>query len=289
VGVQNRARRLLPALALAICAYGQTADTPSFEVASIKLADPPNSLGPGDRLGCGGGPGTTDPGMWVCAQVPVSQLIRLAYHVEFFQIKMPDSGMGVSQRFNVHAKIPPGTNLAQFRLMQQRLLAERFKLALHEERRDSQVYELTVAKSGLKMKAAAPDAVVQPQEDGVLPSIHLDKQGYPVFPPGVAGKVGLNGHNRWTAYSLDMEEVVSGLAQALQQPVTDATGLQGKYNLDLWWITPSQPLRGQPVEVEDGPELPRAIQEQLGLKLESKKGQAKMLVIDHVEKLPVEN
>jgi uncharacterized protein (TIGR03435 family) len=114
----------------------------------------------------------------------------------------------------------------------------------------------------------------------------------------VAGRGGLNGRNRWTAFSVSMEEVTRVLATALQRAVIDSTGLKGKYDLDLHWVNPPKPgkiVPGRPEsdaqtpEIDDGPDIQRAIKDQLGLKVESKKGRADMLVIDHVEKLPVEN
>ncbi|MGO9255964.1 MAG: TIGR03435 family protein [Bryobacteraceae bacterium] len=94
----------------------------------------------------------------------------------------------VDTRFDITAKIPPGTTKEQFRLMQQNLLAERFKLTVHHEKKESQVYELTVGKNGPKLKeSAGPETpLTRP------PKWTIGSDGLPVVPQRQH-----DGHDGW--------------------------------------------------------------------------------------------
>jgi len=281
-------RQVLFGLCAAGIACSQPPETPAFEVASIKLSGPMGSVGVNSRLGCGGGPGTTDPGSWTCVQVTLPQLILTAYSLQPYQLAAASDW--IRDRFDIHAKIPAATTRADFRRMQQRLLEERFKLKLRREQKEGPVYELTVAKSGLKMKDSA-DSETAPAADGVIPKFSLDKQGFPSFPPGVSGKLGLNGHMRWTAHHITMEEMVTTLSGEVERPVIDATGLKGAYDLDMHWVKGQLMAKAAGADGPeiDGPTIEQAIQSQLGLKIESKKGMVETVVIEHAEKVPIEN
>jgi uncharacterized protein (TIGR03435 family) len=108
-----------------------------------------------------------------------------------------------------------------------------------------------------------------------------------------------NRNARWLALNVPAEQIASTLAAQLNQPVVDATGLKAKYDVDLRWVPeqavrasaaagPGGPLPGAP-ELEAGPTLFSAIQEQLGLKLQARKATVEVVVIDHAEKVPTEN
>jgi uncharacterized protein (TIGR03435 family) len=88
-----------------------------------------------------------------------------------------------------------------------------------------------------------------------------------------------------------MEQIVSALSGQLGQPVTDATGLKGKYDFTLTFSldTPAMPAPQEGAPESDAPPIRTAVQEQLGLKLEAKKGAVDVFVIDHAEKTPTEN
>src|ERR1017187_8562313 len=132
--------RLIPVvscLTLAcVCAYGQAADASSFEVASVKPASPSAT-----RIAVSGGPGTTSPGIWSGSNIPLAFLISNAYGFQPYQFNPRDSCCQAG--FDITAKISAGTTKEQFLRMQQRLLAERFKLAFHLERKEMAIYELT--------------------------------------------------------------------------------------------------------------------------------------------------
>ena len=149
-------------LILASAAAQTPSAVPRFEVASIKPS-PPGDL---DRMfvGSRGGPGTEDPGLYVCENCGVSLLLKEAFDLKPFQFSAPD--WMLATQFHVSAKIPDGATRQQFRLMLQDLLAERFKLTFHYDKREIQTFELVVAKNGSKMKEheeqpPAPDEAPQ--------------------------------------------------------------------------------------------------------------------------------
>ncbi len=301
-------KRILPALAVMatagpmalawVCAYGQAAVAPSFEVASIK----PASLS-ATPIDCSGGPGTTDPGIWRCSNVPLAFLISNAYGLQPYQFTQVDSCC--QARFDITAKVPARTTKEQFQRMQQNLLVERFKLTLHHEQKEMAIYELTVGEKGPKMKESAPDATPAPEVPWTLPRFSMGKDGYPAFPAGRGGLVGMNGRYRWKGVDLSMQEIVKTLSGQLARPVVDATGLRGKYDIDLTWIIDTSEIQaylrargmigeapdsGPPMaEADSGPSLQHAVQDQLGLKLISKKGLGDIVVVDRAEKVPTEN
>jgi uncharacterized protein (TIGR03435 family) len=284
---------ILIGMALArICAYGQATDASSFEVASMKPASPAASA-----ITCSGGPGTNSPGMWRCSNVPLAFLVIQAYGFEAYQF--PPSAPCCRDRFDVAAKMPEGTTREQFHRMIQNLLAERLKLRLHKERKEMATYELTVGENGPKMKESAADSPSEPEDPWAVPQFTMGKDGYPVFAAGRRGLAGGSGHYRWTDFRLSMAEIVKTLSFHLGRPVVDATGLKGKYDInmtwtiDLAWLNERAGLRDQvPDEAyrgPGGPTLIRAVQDQLGLKLSSKKGSGEVVVVDHVEKVPIGN
>ena len=183
--------------------------------------------------------------------------------------------------------------------MLQNLLVERFKLKLHHEQKAMAVYEMTVGEKGPKLKESAPGAALATEDPWTPPAVSMGQDGYPVFPAGHGGLAGGNGHYRWTAVSVSTQEIVKTLSYHLGRPVLDATRLLGKYDIDMtWtidtaWLLERAGLRDQIGELPDtgpsGPTLVRAVQDQLGLKLTSKKGFGDIVVVDHVERIPTAN
>jgi len=282
-------------------AHGQSADThPAFEVASVKPVAPDSGSWSG---GMRGGPGTNDPTRFSAENMSLSSLVMRAYGINRFQFSGP-SWMD-TERFNVAAKVREGATKEQFRLMLQSLLAERFRLTLHHEQKEMPIYELVAGKNGPKLKESvqaparkdggpepAPPLSSGPPEDT------LGKDGYPVLPAvlsaGTLRVSSMSGRTRLQATQVSMEQLAGGLS--MDRPVKDATGLKGKYDFSLTWVRSnmrSVQVSGDTVVVppddDSGPTIFTAIQEQLGLKLEPKKGPADILVVDHVERLPAGN
>jgi uncharacterized protein (TIGR03435 family) len=244
---------IIPVIFVGARAYGQIANgQPAFEVASIKSA----TGGRGNFMR--GGPGTNDPALYRCERCELRVLLMQAYNVNNFQLLRP-SWMETAV-FDVIAKVPEGTTKEQYRLMLQNLLAERFKLSLHRDKKEAQMYDLVVAKGGPKLKESAEG---RSQEDAV-PS------GRPKIPDDWKF---IRGEKQTT------ELLAARLAGPLQAPVTDATGLRGAYDYTLSWSD----------NPDSGPSLFSAIQATLGLKLEPKKGLLDIIVVDHAEKVPTEN
>lgn len=139
----------LACLALAqICIYGQATYAPSFEVASVKPASP--SI---PTISCSGEPGTTDPGLWRCSNVPLGFLITQAYGFEAYQFRPNDPCCRDS--FDITAKVPEGATKEQFHRMIQKLLEDRFKFRFHREHKEMAIYQLTAGENGPKIKSAA--------------------------------------------------------------------------------------------------------------------------------------
>lgn len=255
-------------LALGVLALAQTAQ---FEVASVKPAAP-------DARGmrCTGGPGTSDPGTLRCDNYSLSFLVMMAYNLRSFQLAAP--AWMDTVRYDVVAKIPPGTDRRQFALMQQRLLAERFGLQAHFEKKDMTVYELRVAKGGSKLKGSQEPAGQKPEAAW--------------RPPAFGPPVRTMAHVSYKGESI--ADLANFLSNQLGQPVMDTTGLGGCYDYALTFLmepggraTAPETVDGSAPEL--GVSLIDAVRDELGLRLEKKKGQAEVLVVDHAEKVPVEN
>jgi len=295
-------------LALFVCGapYGQAADQPlEFEVASVKPAPPRKEGEPRGMMGCFGGPGSKDPVRYSCAKASVSMMVLTAYGIKNYQLRPPFSPD--ADQFNVEAKVPPGATAEQVKAMLRNLLAERFKLAFHYEKGETQGYALVVAKSGLKMKESAPDTPPESAEGGVPPPALVpvkDADGFVYIPPRNRMVVGwANGLTRWAGGNVPVA-ALTGLSNTLTgRPVIDSTGLKGKYDFTLTFssdsvVGASGPAPALSSPSDDGGIAPldgggltvfAALEKQLGLKLEPRKIVFDVFVIDHAEKTPVEN
>ena len=196
-----------------------------------------------------------DPGMVGYSSATLKSLIARAYNVREHQISGPN--WLASERYDIVAKHPPNTPKYQIPLMMQSLLAERFKLALHREPKVLPVYALVLGKNGPKLKAA-------------------DAAGSLRMEMGPKG--------RKMTGQVTIARLVEVLSNMLDRPVLDMTELAGPFDIELEW-TPD----GAPAETSDNPSIFAAIQEKLGLRLEARKSSVDILVIDRVEKVPVEN
>jgi len=311
-------------------AFAQTAqNSPSFEVASVKPAAP--IAGNGIRIMMRGGPGSSDPGQITYSNVTLKDVLTNAYGVKRFQISGP--GWLDSERYDIVAKLPRGATKAQFMAMLQNLLAERFKLALHWEKKDLPMYALVVAKNGPKLKESVDEPAPKegdapkaggPAADGPLAGaamrrLPMGQDGFPVLPAGSGGRGAtavmlMNGNARMTANRQSMAGLAEMLSGQLELPVVDMTGLTGKYDFTLSFApeglvgmglpgglpppppnapAPGEGLPGMPSasapDAQSSPNLFTALQEQLGLKLEQRKGPVDLLVIDHLERTPIED
>ena len=287
-----------PVLAIVVCcgAYGQAADPmPSFEVASVKPAPKPTGTG-GRVTGCfrGTGPGSTDPGLYTCSNATVSLMAFQAYGLKSYQF--PSLSADTAE-FNVAAKVPPDATAEQIKLMLRSLLAERFKLAFHYGKKEMPVYDLVVAKGGVKMQESLPESA------GAAPppfvpdhKMAKDTDGFPIYPAprGQMRMFHANGLGRLVGRDMPIAALVNFLTNQVGRPVIDSTGLKAKYDLTVTFTLESLAVAGTAVTEPSPSEaggltIFAALEKQLGLKLEQAKSMIDVFVIDHAEKAPIEN
>jgi uncharacterized protein (TIGR03435 family) len=236
-----------------------------------------------------GGPGSKDPGRVSFENVGLGFVIGTAYDVKYYQVSGPD--WLDTERFDIVVKLPEATTKENYRLMLQNLLAERFKLTLHRSTKEMPIYALIVAKNGPKLKQAAPNPPPDANDAADKASGggggKLAADGYPAPRPGMTIMSTPAGPRARLSNKEHMEWLAGMLSGQLGRPVIDATGLTGEYDISLYWI----PQRPDSIAADDpsGPDLFAALQQQLGLKLEPKKGPIEVLIIDHAERTPTAN
>jgi uncharacterized protein (TIGR03435 family) len=276
-------------------------DLAGFEVASVKRAAPADDrmtkmramMGPlAEQFGFSGGPGTKDPGRIRYSGVSLKMLLVRAYHVRPYQISGPE--WLDTERYDIEAKLPPGTDGDLLRAMLQKLLTERFQISLHRDMKELPVYRLTVAKNGPKLKAAE-----KTPENMDPAAARAALQARTAALMAAAKNDGTPWQSMWMG-SATVAEFARNLESRLDRPVKDLTGLDGSYSFSLRWAPDSasplpvgMPMGGEGgpagVAVPSGPSIFTAVQEQLGLKLEAARESIEFLVIDKVEKVPVSN
>jgi uncharacterized protein (TIGR03435 family) len=199
-------------------------------------------------------------------------IIMGAYDVREYSFSGPDWLSSV--RFDINAKYPPEESaqispeqrrLAR-RLMMQNLLAERFKLETHRETKMLPGYALLVAKKGAKLKPAEkPDGTSMSTSD-----------------------TSLNG------FGMTVANLANMLGSVLQGPVADMTGIDGRFDMKLEWSADDARRAGggdggEAKSPDTRPSIFTALQETLGLRLESRKVPVETLVVDRIERTPTEN
>jgi bla regulator protein BlaR1 len=245
------------AIPLWIGAMGVHAQGLVFDVASIRPSDP-NSRGLTMR--------DTPEGGLSGSGLTLKFLIQVAYNVESFQIT-GGPGWVETERFDVSAKTDNADNsgseqtrVERWRERMRALLADRFKLTLRKESSERPVFALVESKGGHKLGPAT------------------DERGN-----GIGRNRGLI-----TGEKVPMAMLAKLLASVVSRPVFDRTGLNGNYVFRLQFAEEMTGKEGVPSETGDGASIFAAIQEQLGLKLESTRGPVEMLAIERAEK-PTEN
>jgi bla regulator protein blaR1 len=259
---------------------------PQFEVASIKPAAP-DQRGMFIRTAPGGRVNVTN--------MPLKEMMVLAWHIQPFQIEGGPSWME-SARYDISAKPEKTPKEGDVSLMLQSLLADRFQLKIHHESKDLPLYALVVASKEGKL---GPQ--LTPTKEGGCTQFDPSKPPPPMEPgkPPVLGCGGMfMGPDRVTGAGIGIDQLIPVLSRILGRTVVDKTGLTGKFDIRAQWTPDQNQLRALaggaqpdaqvPQFDPNGPSMFTALQEQLGLKLESQKGPVDMIVIDHVEK-PSEN
>lgn len=235
---------LIPAWPLSVQPHEAPA---TFDVASVKLHPKRNPLGTMMQ---------ELPGHIQYRRINLLAVICRAYNVESQQIIGPP-WLG-TETYDIEAKLPPDTPDTRLQLMLQNLLSERFHLKVHHAKKKLSAYNLVLAKDGLKMHRS---------ESGRL--------GY------TASRDSSGRHLRGR---ITLPILANNPSEILDLPVSDQTGIDGLYDIDLNFIVDA-PTQGPATY----PGIVTALQEQLGLKLESKKALFNMILVDEAEKVPTEN
>jgi uncharacterized protein (TIGR03435 family) len=222
---------------------------PTFEVVTIKLSDPDSH-----RQGIGYYGHTVD-----ATGQTLKSLMMFAYGVHGKQI-VDEPAWVSNDKYDISgvADVPGEPNLKQMQEMYQKLFAERFGLQLRHEKRDLSYFALIAAKGGAKI-AKAKDG------DDATPNLNGERHGTMM-------------EMRYTANLLS--DFALGMNYFTDRPIVDETGLTGRYDFTLKW-TPDTTAERQDAQI---PGLFTAMQEQLGLKLEGKKGPVDVLAVQKVER-----
>jgi uncharacterized protein (TIGR03435 family) len=243
---------MLAQLVLLIAGFLQLGLAQTFEVASIRASQFQSVDGEGNRRESV----EVSSDRLTMRNVTLRSCISWAYNVQDFQI----AGKLGAERFDITAKAAAPSTLPMLRAMLGTLLTDRFKLTLHRDIRPLASLTLVVARGGPKLRLSHEDApgILRPSS-GVMVAQHAT-----------------------------MSEFINTLAGPLRAPVVDKTGLTGRYDftVDLGAYFADTKAGEQPDVTGI---LTSALQEQLGLNLESRKVPVEILVIDHVERSPTEN
>jgi uncharacterized protein (TIGR03435 family) len=236
----------------AVAVWGQAL---KFEVASVKKVEsgsPPGDI-PRNM--------ETTPGNFAMRNVALRFAIEWAWDLKDFEIAGPD-WIKAEERYDIIAKAGRPASENEMRQMLQSLLLERFQMTTHRETKELPVYVLLPGKGEAKVRVAAADE---------KPMINGNAQG-----------------TTFTAFPISRFTFM--LTRRMDRPVLDQTGLKGTYTytIDLSGLG----FAGRPAERQEGeagPSIFTTVQRDLGLKLEARKEPISMLVIDSVNKVPIEN
>ena len=230
---------------------------PSFEVATIKPSKPDE---PGKAFLVRGAEFST-------INTTLADLVSFAYEVHAKEVVGGPAWMD-SQKFDISAKpdTPGSPNRKELQTMIQKLLADRFQLKFHKDKKELSAYVLSVAKTGSKMTKDTGDP-------NGLPGLFFQQLGVLTVRNATMG---------------DFAQLMQ--SAVLDRPVVDQTGLADKFDFLLKWTPDESQFGGMGVKVpppsdaaDAPPPLFTAIQEQIGLKLEATKTPVEVLVLDHVE------
>jgi uncharacterized protein (TIGR03435 family) len=279
-----RAIAVATLLSIAASVFAQPAASgPQFEVASIKPSAPgqPGTfirMAPGGRLNIN--------------NMPLKEMIVIAWRIQPFQILGGPAWMD-SAHYDISAKPEDASKRSDVPLMLQALLADRFQLKFHRETKELSVYALVLSNKDGKLGPG----LTQTKEGSCTP---IDPTKPPPAPePGKLPALGCGGMQMGPATvkgaGIPIANLIPMLSRILGRTVIDKTELKGNFDISMQW-TPDESQVPQfqpdgpkpPPSDTTGPTIFTALQEQLGLKLESQKGPVDMFVIEHVEK-PSEN
>ena len=231
-----------------------------FEVASVKTSNGgPFEFAPrrsGDRVSI--------------HMTHIGGVITYAYHIPYYRLIGYDKTAIAYEWYDIDAKLGRDATEDQVRLMFQSLLEERFKLKVHRETRELPEYELAIGKGKPR---------ITPSGGGPMTVTIEGKHWTPGA--GTCSTTSWRDGARIVCHAANMAKIAEELSGLLGAPVADRTGLTGTYDLNVRYVPDNRTLDA---DMEPGPSLVDAVQQELGLKLEKGKGPVDVIVIDHIEK-----
>jgi len=237
---------------------GQSPATPAFEAAAIKL----------NNSGRTGGGISLYPARVKIVNSSLKFCVQVAWNVKDFQVS-GGAGWMDTERYDIDAVAANAFTREESRTMLQALLTDRFSLAIHRETQDRAGYALVAARNGSKLPP--------PVED---PSITFSRTP--------------SGDTTLKAPNVSMTQLASALSTALGAIVVDRTGIDGQFDASLQWtpdpalqpriMKSGEPAPPPPPDAAPGPSLFTALQEKLGLKLESRKVPVEVIVLDRANR-----
>ena len=307
-------------IAAVVAGFAQTPPL-AFEVATIKPAPSMQELAQQVQSGKLKLGMSVDGAQVNLGFVSLADLITMAYELKPYQLQGPD--WMPQQHFAIQAKLPDGATEKQVPDMMKALLADRFKLTIHHDKKETGVYALIVGKDGPKLTPAsdAPEAPIPDSPNSVSidtgkgqMKMAQDGKGGMTIQNGDAGTIrvaaGPNGVHMEMS-KVTMPQLVDTLSRMVDKPVVDMTGLTGTYKFamdlpleDLLPLAqknaaaagiqlPAIPL-AQGTGAADAASTPGGAGvfqsvEKLGLKLDSRKAPVDIIVVDRLEKNPTDN
>ena len=224
----------------------QVQSQPSFAVASIHRSSQEVKF---ER----DGKTDTSPGHLLMKDVTVQTCIEWAYGVQRSQVIGPE--WIESEHFDINAKADDPVDIPQLKSMLQTLLADRFNLTFHHDKKELKGYVLTVSKSGLKMRPSPPEV----------------------------GHTWQNSANGTVATGIPIQEFTDYIAGPMEAPILNDTGLLAKFDFTLDF-TSYLPTDEHAMRPEFTSVLIAALQGELGLKLEGRRTMFDVMVVDHIAK-----
>ena len=261
----------LRTLLVAVLATAQAPAPPSFDVASIK----PSPAGGGDQY-----LSTVQPGRYIAGNVTLRLLMRIAYGVHDSQIIGGPAWMN-TDHFDVTAKADGYPDAAAFRdqarLMLRPLLTDRFKLTLRREQRELPIYAMVVAKAGEFGPGLRRDDGI----DCTIPKAVFSQPGASGGGTQLVCGAELFSSGILAGRALPLSTLALTATRVADRVVIDETGLTGKFDWHLFWLPDNRALSDARIS---GPSMFTAFLEQAGLKLESRRRQVDVLVVERAER-----
>lgn len=238
------------AACLLVAAVGSAQDTrAAFEVASIKPNNSNSGVSNGGRL---------TGNRFMATNVTIVQLLRTAYGVQEFQIQGGPGWIGID-RFDITANTPSGSRPEDWPVMLQGLLAERFRVRLHREQRQTDVYALVVARNGFKLTPLDSSRCAPPN----------GSCGFSAAPTQIVAR------------GQSMDQLAVRLSRSIGQAVVNKTGVSGIFDFTIEW-TQDEQFRAPGASAS--PAIFTALTEQLGLRLQADRAPSDVIVIDAIER-----